>query len=113
MSKLNINPEKEPIPASWVPRVITGGKEPPDGSGEVYLHRLSVGTTFIAGASTGPSAACWTIIWKGEHYCLLEDNQFESQNYFNIVKFCQYHPEYEVLGHNPPKEEEDNNGTEQ
>jgi hypothetical protein len=32
----------------WVPRVINGGKEPPETEGDNWLAGLSVGTTFVA-----------------------------------------------------------------
>lgn len=44
----NINPETHPIPASWVPRVITGGKGPPEGptTGDNWLSQLPLRAVF-------------------------------------------------------------------
>jgi hypothetical protein len=44
----NVNPEKEKVPASWVPTVIRGGKGTPEGPKTNWLKDLEQGQWFIA-----------------------------------------------------------------
>lgn len=94
----NINPEKEPIPQSWVPRVITGGKEPPS-EYECWLERLPVGTVFIAGDTNDVYGKLYELIFKGEHFYLIHMMIDDTANdlYINPRKWCSVHREYEIL----------------
>lgn len=110
MSK-NIDPEKEPVPAAWVPRVITGGKEPPS-EYECWLRKLTPGTVFITHYQT----ICWgdiyELMWKGEKFFLLEQTLGDGQirdTYVIPEMFCNERLEYEILCINPPPEEEKEN----
>lgn len=108
---ININPEKEPIPRSWVPRVITGGKEPPS-EYECWLEKLPINSIFVACKINGYLGAKYTLLYKGEIFYLLTreiTEGYEEDVYVHPRKFCNEHQDYEVLGlDNPPKEEEDN-----
>src|ERR1700761_6086637 len=103
MSKVeNINPEKEPIPASWVPRVITGGKddEPP---GNNWLETLDIGTVFVTMYVTFTFADKYELIWKGSDFYLLQqemgDGTFRDV-YVEPHRFCHERRKYEILGYN-------------
>lgn len=109
----NINPEKEPIPASWVPRVITGGKGPPGGpppSGESnWLVTLPVDTVFVAQPKGSAemnlynvqyaSEECYLLIWR------LPDGKLLDM-YYNPEDFCRMMKTYKVLGSLPIAQEE-------
>jgi len=108
----NINPEKEPVPASWVPRVITGGKGPPEGpppSGESnWLVTLPVDTVFVAQPRGSAemnlynvqyaSPECYLLIWR------LPDGKMLDM-YYNPEDFCKMMKTYKVLGSLPIQEE--------
>ena len=113
----NIDPEKEPIPASWVPRVITGGKGPPEGptSGENWLLNLDVGTVFLC--RQGKKTVDW------EEYFLLAKPAFDI--YYLKVSlpdgniwtrrvdpklFCNHHKDFQVLYVQQQEEENGSSG---
>jgi len=105
MAVENINPEKEPIPASWVPRVIAGGKEPPDGTSNIWLDRLPLGAMFIAVRRGEYKAYLHEIVWKGEEFTLLEvtfPDETTQDLYVHTASFCVDWHTYEYLGTNPP-----------
>lgn len=106
----NINPEKEPIPQSWVPRVILGGKEPPS-EFECWLERLPVGTVFLTHYMTMCWGDLYELIWKGSKFYLLHHTLGDGtvrDCYVIPSMFCNERLDYEILN-NPPKEEETNN----
>lgn len=100
----NINPEKAPIPAAWVPRLITGGKGPPEDPPvkDNWLIRLQTGTVFCCRANDK------TVDW--EEYALIGRPSMDlfylkvSMPDGNIWTrrvdpklFCNHHREYFVL----------------
>lgn len=104
MSKVeNINPEKEPIPASWVPRVLRGGKDgdPPDPPVKSYLETFEIGTVFVASARGQIQAFVFEVVFKGELFTLLQQPN-GVDTYVNNHLWCIEHKDYEVLGINPP-----------
>lgn len=110
MSK-NIDPEKEPVPAGWVPTVITGGKQPPS-EFECWLRRLHPGTVFITSYATAYYGEVYELLWKGDKYFLLTQTLGEDITrdvYVLPERFSNEHPEYEILCINPPPEEEKEN----
>lgn len=108
----NSEKEDDPVPL-WIPRVITGGKEPPS-EYECWLERLPVGTVFIAGYMTHYHGDLYELLWKGSKYYLLhQEGMYERDLYVLPHRFSNEHLEYEILGHNPPKEEEQENGNEE
>lgn len=109
----NINPEKEPVPASWVPRVITGGKGPPGGSGPVHnwLVDLPIGTTFVAQpVGSEVEMNLYHVDYSSEEVCLLTwrlpDGKFLDM-YVNPDGFCKRHKNYKVLGVTPIAQEQE------
>lgn len=106
---VNINPEKEPIPRSWVPRVITGGKEPPS-ENECWLEKLPVGTVFVARGSQDVYGKLFELMYKGERFYLITMIVDDNVNdlYINPWMWCSIHPDYEILPNPPIEEEEDN-----
>jgi hypothetical protein len=114
----NINPEKEPVPASWVPRVIRGGKGPPEGprDTENWLLKLDVGTVFLC--RQGEKTVDW------EEYFLLAK---PSNNIYYLKVslpdgniwtrrvdpklFCNYHKDFQVLYVQEKETETEENGS--
>jgi hypothetical protein len=109
----NINPEKEPVPASWVPRVITGGngKGPPEGPTPPvtnWLIHLPVDTVFVAQPRGSAemnlynvqyaSEECYLLVWR------LPDGKLLDM-YYNPEDFCKMMKSYKVLGSLPISEE--------
>jgi|SRR6185312_12218523 len=114
MSKVeNINPEKEPIPASWVPRVITGGKgppSPPEPPVVNWLQQLPVNTIFAAVAKNAIFGFQYELIFKGDKIYLLHqwsETGMVFSIYINPEEWCKIHTSYEVLGRNLPPEGEE------
>lgn len=106
MSKVeNINPEKEPIPSSWVPRVIAGGKggDPPDNN---WLETLEIGTVFVCAYITFSYGDYFELVWKGSRFYLLHQTMGNGRVLDVYVQpniFCNEHRTYEVLGYNLPE----------
>lgn len=100
MSIQNINPEKEPVPASWVPRTIKGGKEPPDSLFTPWLETLQTMTVFICGNKNSAYGCRYKLMWKGETFYLLEEYFADTveDRYVFPYNFSRNNPEYEVLG---------------
>lgn len=108
----NINPEKEPIPTPWVPRVITGGKGPPDGTPPSvnWLVTFPVDTTFVAQPRGSAemnlyhvqyaSPECYLLTWR------LPDGKMLDM-YYNPEDFCRMMKSYKILGNLPIQEETD------
>lgn len=116
----NIDPEKEPVPRSWTPRVITGGKGPPEGPREPgdafnWLVDLPVGTTFVAQPRGSSEMNLYHVQYASEDcYCLvwrLPDGKMLDM-YYNPEDFCKNMKSHKVLGSLPIAEEEDD-GSEQ
>lgn len=103
MAVENINPEKEPVPAGWVPRVIRGGKDgdPPDPPAKNWLEELEIGTVFVTSPKNQYQAFLFEVIFKGELFTLLK--QLDGPDmYVNNHHWCLVNKDYEVLGINPP-----------
>lgn len=112
---VNINPEKEPIPRSWIPRVITGGKEPPDGTGRPpidmdWLCQLDLFTVFICRANhLTVDFELYTVEYSGPDFTLLKwhlgDGRYWERRVDTLL-FSTQHRDYKVVGVFPPTQEE-------
>ncbi len=110
----NINPEKEPVPASWVPRVITGGKEPPDGGGTLppaknWLETLPVRTVFACRANVNTvDWEMYFLVHKFTNIYLLKMETPDGKVWERRVDpkmFCKHYRDYEVIAHYPEIEQ--------
>lgn len=103
----------------WVPKVISGGKGPPDTPSPDWMTALEVGTTFVCRQNTSTvDGELYHIVFKGEQffllkYCLPDGKIWDK--YVSPMSFCKVYKEYEVLGINkqevPEAPEENLNGT--
>ncbi len=115
MTVENINPEKEPIPAGWVPRVIQGGKGPPEppGNNKDWLAELTPGTTFVCRANEHYiDYELYHVVFKTLECVLLKwelpDGKFWDR-FVNTKEFSKRYQDYVILGVGK-EEENDGNG---
>ena len=96
---ININPEKEPVPRGWLPRVITGGKgDPPDPND--WLTPMEVGSVFVARQKDFPvDGELFKLVFKGEIFYLLEHivNDDSYDRYVIPSAFSRRYVEHELL----------------
>lgn len=110
MTVTNINPEKEPIPRSWVPVVHQGGKEPPS-EGECWLRRMEVGTVFVCSYVTFAFGDLYELVWKGDKFFLLHHtlgDERVTDCYVNPEVFCHERLNYEILSKKDNNDEQRN-----
>lgn len=86
----------------WVPKVIQGGKGPPEEPTDDWLTPLEVHTTFVCRQNkTTVDGELYHILFKGEEFFLLKyylpDGKIWDR-YVNPKSFCKVYKEYEVLG---------------
>ena len=86
----------------WVPRVLTGGKGPPEEPTEDWLSPLEAGTTFVCRQNKSTvDGELYHILFKGSQffllkYCLPDGKMWDR--YVNPKSFCKVYKEYEILG---------------
>lgn len=95
--------EQEDQPhVGWKPKVITGGKGPPDEPTTDWMSALSAGTTFVCRQNTSTvDGELYMLVFKGEQFFLLKyclpDGKIWDR-YVSPKSFCKIYKEYEVLG---------------
>lgn len=100
MSAVEELEEREDEPhTSWVPRVITGGKGPPQPPVIDYLSTMEPLTVFVSCGRVQTDAHLFKLIWKGKKFCLLELtlNDATFERYVQTMEFCKTFPVYEIL----------------
>jgi hypothetical protein len=107
----NINPETEPVPRAWVPRVVTGGKGPPEPPEDIdtnWLKTLKAGHTFIC--RQGPKSIDYElyhiIFVKDEMYLLkwaLPDGKLWDR-YVDSKIFSNLYRDHKVMGYIDPQQ---------
>lgn len=106
----NINPEKEPVPRGWVPRVITGGKGPTDPPSEPpksddWLAELEVGRYFLTRVNDHTiDFELYYVRHKAGEWMLLEWNLPDGKiwdRYVNTKRFSALYNEHHLLGYHP------------
>lgn len=112
MSAVEDLEDQEDTPhAGWVPRVIKGGKGPPEGPAEDYLADMEPMTVFVSSGKDQTDGNLFKLIWKGRKFCLLQltINEDTFERYVQSKVFCKQLPVYEILAiENPQQEGEDN-----
>jgi len=103
----------------WTPRVITGGKGPPDFPGppvDNWLTNLPIGTTFTAQPkSSSAEKNLYSVVFhsvSGETTLLmwkLPDGKVLDM-YFNPESFCRMHFSPDILGTIPTEKQEEDDG---
>jgi len=103
MSNVEELEEREDQPhAGWVPKVITGGKGPPEAPSEDWLTPLEQFTTFVCRQNSNTTdGELYHLQFKGTQFYLLlwelPDGKVWSR-YVHPASFCKQHKEYEILG---------------
>lgn len=93
----------------WVPRVITGGKRPPEEPEIDWLTPMEDYSTFVCRQNKNAvDGELYHIVFKGSKFYLLQwdlpDGKVWSR-YVHPPSFCKLYKEYELLGvHKPLKE---------
>ncbi len=103
--------EEEKDRVDWTPRIITGGKEPPDDEGKCWLEKLPIGNVFIARDKTNPSdylGRLFRVASKLENTVVLNTPEHPSPLYAIPHIFCRKWMMHEDLGQMIMKEEEEN-----
>lgn len=107
MSAVEELEEREDEPhTGWVPRVITGGKGPPQPPVIDYLSTMEPLTVFLSSGKVQTDAHLFKLIWKGTKFSLLELtlNDATFERYVQTMEFCKTFPVYEILNTNPQQE---------
>ncbi len=113
LEELQDGPHKE-VRTPWVPRVIQGGKGPPEGPVENWVAELEVGTTFVAQPkSSSGEMNLYCVRFKSLPEVILLAWRLPDGNildmYFNPEGFCRLHGTYKILGTQPVSNEENEN----
>jgi len=99
----NINPEEEPVPKPWVPRVITGGKGPPEPpSAGNWLSALRPGHTFVCRQSEkSVDYELFHVVFVKENMYLLKwvlpDGKLWDK-YVDSKLFSNHYRDHKVMG---------------
>lgn len=112
MKVVNIQAE-EKSPEAWTPRVITGGKGPPQPPTNDWLKDLSAGTTFVARANENyVDYELYHVVFKTLDAVLLKwelpDGKYWDR-FVNSKEFSRRYRDYIILGVQQ-QEEENGNG---
>jgi len=103
--------EEEEKRVEWTPRIITGGKEPPDDTDKSWLEKLPLGNCFIARDKNNPNdylGRLFRIGGKLERTVILNTPEHPSPLYVIPHIFCRKWMMHEDLGIMITKEEEEN-----
>ena|ERR1700692_2480428 len=99
---IQTEPDEEERPQGWTPKVIAGGKGPPDtpgGSEYDWLIHLPVHTTFLCQnrKDQGFALGQFSIIFKGDKGVLMFVQGSKEPIWVDPTRFCRDYRHYETL----------------
>lgn len=108
--------EEDKPHVGWKPRVVRGGKGPPEGPVTDWLSGLEEDTVFVCSEKNNFQGNLFKVIHKRSKFTLVQLMEVEDtyvDKYVNNFEFTKKFPEYEVLGVDKPPTEEVENEPEQ
>ena len=97
--KIPLKPEEEENVVTFTPKLITGGKEPPEGSN--WLDRIALGTVFLVRYKTNPAEyvlGLFRLMHKTDRSVGLQSPTVPHTIWVNPNRFCNVFDLHEDLG---------------